>query len=132
MQCCTEIKKFTYTNINNVINKLLSFITFFSKLVQLQQKIFSAMMSLSFFTLQTWTFKNTKFLNLFTHVPDAEKDDFYFNLDEVENVENIFINVLTGTQKYLFNTNSKKAEQAKNRLEKSVLNSNVFYNYGNK
>lgn len=89
------------------------------KLVKLQQKIFSTMMSLSFFTLQTWTFKNTKFLNLFTHVPDAEKDDFYFNFDDL-NVESVFINVLTGTQKYLFNTNSMKAEQAKNRLKKLI------------
>lgn len=88
-------------------------------------------MALSFFTLQTWTFKNTNFLNLLTEIPDSEKDDFDFNFDNV-NVEDIFINVLTGTQKYLFNTNTMKTKQAKNRLEKSVLNSNVFYNYGKK
>ncbi|XP_027850381.2 fatty acyl-CoA reductase 1-like isoform X2 [Aphis gossypii] len=90
-----------------------------TKLVKLQQKIFSAMMALSFFTLQTWTFKNTNFLNLLTEIPDSEKDDFDFNFDNV-NVEDIFINVLTGTQKYLFNTNTMKTKQAKNRLEKLI------------
>lgn len=122
-------KKLIFININNKINKLLSFIIFFSKLVKLQQTIFLAIMALSFFTLQTWTFKNTNFLNLLTYISDDEKDDFDFNFDNL-NVEDTFINVLTGTQKYLFNTNSMKAEEAKNRLEKSVLNSNVFYNCG--
>jgi len=86
-------------------------------LVKLQQKIYSAFVALSFFSLQTWTFVNTKFLNLLTHIPDDEKDDFDFNFDNA-NVEDIFINCLTGTQKYLFNTDLMKSKQAKNRLEK--------------
>lgn len=81
-------------------------------------------MALSTFTLQTWTFVNTNFLRLLTYIPDDEKDDFDFYFDNI-NVEDIFINCLIGTQKYLFNTDPKRMTQARNKLKKSVLDANV-------
>ncbi|XP_022171253.1 putative fatty acyl-CoA reductase CG5065 isoform X1 [Myzus persicae] len=88
-------------------------------LVKLQRKIYIATMALSTFTLQTWTFKNTNFLDLLTHIPDDEKDDFDFRFDDL-NVEDAFITCLTGAQKYLFNTNPNKIKQAKKKLKKLV------------
>lgn len=76
-------------------------------------------MALSTFTLQTWTFKNTNFLNLLTHIPEDEKDEFKFNFEDI-NVEDTFITCLTGVQKYLFNTDPHKKTQARNNLKKSV------------
>lgn len=76
-------------------------------------------MALSAFTLQSWTFKNTNFLSLIRHIPDDEKDDFDFQFDDI-NVEDTFITCLTGTQKYLFNTNQNKITEARKKLKKSV------------
>jgi len=76
-------------------------------------------MALSNFTLQTWTFNNTNFLSLLTHIPEDEKDDFDFEFNDI-NVEATFITCLTGAQKYLFNTNPNKITQAKKKMKKSV------------
>lgn len=76
-------------------------------------------MALSSFTLQTWIFVNTNFLSLLKHISDDEKEDFDFDFDNV-NIDDIFQNSLVGVQKYLFNTNSKKKEQASRKLKKSV------------
>ncbi|XP_029343509.1 fatty acyl-CoA reductase 1 [Acyrthosiphon pisum] len=88
-------------------------------LVNLQRKIYIATMALSNFTLQTWTFKNTNFLSLLTHIPEDEKDDFDFDFNDV-NVEDTFITCLTGAQKYLFNTNPNKIKQARKKMKKLV------------
>ncbi|XP_015373241.1 PREDICTED: putative fatty acyl-CoA reductase CG5065, partial [Diuraphis noxia] len=87
--------------------------------VKLQRKIYLATMALSSFTLQSWTFKNTSFLSLITHIPDNEKGDFDFKFDHI-NVEDTFITCLTGTQKYLFNTNPNKITEARKKLKKLV------------
>lgn len=76
-------------------------------------------MGLSHFTLQTWTFVNTKFLGLLKHIPDDEKKDFDFRFDHYDS-EVVFRGCLIGTQKYLFNTNPEKKIQTLKKLNKSV------------
>lgn len=87
--------------------------------MKLQQKIYTATMALSYFTLQTWTFVNNNFLGLLKHIPDTEKDEFDFTFDHLDPPAT-FKHVLIGAQKYLFNTNPKKIIQAKKQLKKSV------------
>lgn len=76
-------------------------------------------MALSYFTLQTWTFKNTNFLSLLTCIPDSEKQDFDFAFEHLDG-EDVFKNSLIGTQKYLFHTNPKKIKQATKKLKRQV------------
>lgn len=76
-------------------------------------------MALSYFTLQTWTFKNSNFLSLLKCIPDSEKQDFDFSFDHFD-TDIIFKNVLVGIQKYLFHTNPKEMKQAAKKLNKLV------------
>ncbi|XP_076657827.1 putative fatty acyl-CoA reductase CG5065 [Halictus rubicundus] len=87
-------------------------------LVNLHQKIYMALMTLSPFLNNEWVFHNDKMLDLFdTQVPPAEQNIFGFKYQNFD-VPKYFENCLIGAKRYLLHEDLSLIEENKRRMER--------------
>ncbi|XP_050439097.1 putative fatty acyl-CoA reductase CG5065 [Adelges cooleyi] len=85
------------------------------QLLGLQKKIYIMTMALSYFTTQSWSFQNTKFLSLIDKIPEVDHEEFNYDFKNIDQ-EQFFENALLGAQKYMFNVDTKRFPIARRNL----------------
>ena len=85
----------------------------FSSLVKLQRKIFEVTNALNFFMLNSWEFKNKKFLKLSFEIQPEDFKAFYF-YDFLEFDFLLFMrNTMMGMRRYLMNSKDENLPKAR-------------------
>lgn len=82
------------------------------RLLPLQQKIYVVTNALSYFTTQSWKFDNKNFLGLIDKIPEEDRKEFNYEFKDVD-VNKFFENAAVGAQKFLFNVDSSRLENAR-------------------
>lgn len=75
------------------------------------------MLALSYFTTKTWTFENSNFLGLIDKIPEADREQFDYDFQNL-NYEDFFKNASIGCQKYIFKVDIKNLSFAKQQLNR--------------
>ena len=72
------------------------------RLAKIQRKIFIAFNALSYFTLNTWNFKNEKMMSLQKQVPEDDKPFHLNEFDDAGPLDFMVISII-GAYRYLLN-----------------------------
>ncbi|XP_022197920.2 fatty acyl-CoA reductase 1 [Nilaparvata lugens] len=83
-------------------------------LVKLHRKIYKAMLSLSYFTLREWTFKNENFLNLSKAILPDDRESFDYDFSDIDPNE-FFLRAMMGGRQYLLHEDMGKLEEARTK-----------------
>jgi len=82
---------------------ILGKICFCYRLAKIQRKIFIAFNALSYFTLNSWNFKNEKMISLQKQVPEDDKPFLLDEIDDIDPLEFMTISIIGG-YRYLLRT----------------------------
>lgn len=86
-------------------------------MLTLQQKIYITTTALSYFSLQSWKFENSKFLALINKIPATDRQKFDYNFEDA-NPANFMRKATIGSQKYLFKVDLERLPIARKKHQR--------------